>query len=55
MVIGAVADKTGSMNTAFLVVSGAILLSGVLWLWGARYLAADTAKVANATGEPEGK
>lgn len=48
MVIGAVADKTGSMNTAFLVVSGAILLSGVLWLWGARHLAADTAKVANA-------
>jgi MFS family permease len=54
MIIGAVADGTGSMNTAFLVVSAFILLSGVLWLWGARYLAQDTAKVANATGSPEG-
>jgi hypothetical protein len=54
MIIGAVADATGgNMNTAFLVVSAFILLSGVLWLWGARYLAADTAKVAAASGSPE--
>lgn len=54
MVIGAVADKTGgNMNIAFLVVSAFILLSGLLWLWGARYLAADTAKVAAASGNPE--
>ena len=54
MIIGAVADKTGgNMNTAFLVVSAFILLSGVLWLFGARHLAADTAKVATASGSPE--
>lgn len=55
MIIGAVADSTGSMNTAFLVVSAFILLSGVIWLWGARYLAADTAKVAQASTSPEGR
>ncbi|MBA3856889.1 MAG: MFS transporter [Cyanobacteria bacterium PR.3.49] len=54
MIIGAVADATGgNMNTAFLVVSAFILLAGVLWLWGARYLGADTAKVAAASGSPE--
>lgn len=54
MVIGAVADATGgNMNTAFLVVSAFILLSGVLWLFGARHLAADTAKVAAATPPEE--
>ena len=41
LLIGLVADRT-NMNTAFLVVSGMILLSGLLWLWGARYLQRDT-------------
>src|SRR5262249_20726991 len=48
MVIGAVADRTGSMNVAFLVVSAFILLAGVFWLWGARYLKSDTDKVLGA-------
>lgn len=54
MVIGAVADATGgNMNTAFMVVSAFILLSGVIWLFGARHLAADTAKVADTTAQEE--
>jgi MFS family permease len=32
-----------SLDVGFLVVSGMILLGGLLWLWGARYLARDTA------------
>jgi MFS transporter, Spinster family, sphingosine-1-phosphate transporter len=33
---------TSNMNAGFLMVSGMILLSGVFWLWGARYLEQDT-------------
>lgn len=41
--IGALSDSFhGNMNVGFLAVSGAILLSGVLWLWGARHLKRDT-------------
>lgn len=49
-IIGAVADATrsathpsGNMNYGFVLVSGAILVSGIAWLLGARHLAADTA------------
>lgn len=42
VIIGAIADFTGSMTAAFLPVSGMILLGGVLWLWGAQYLDRDT-------------
>lgn len=46
LVIGAVTDAFDkNMNIAFLGVSGLVLVGGILWLWGARYLAADTAKV----------
>jgi MFS family permease len=31
------------MNVGFLVVSGMFLVGGLLWLWGARFLARDTA------------
>ncbi|HEY9787626.1 MAG TPA: MFS transporter [Candidatus Obscuribacterales bacterium] len=48
MVIGAIADASGSMNVAFLVVSFFILVSGVLWLWGARHLARDTQAVLDS-------
>ncbi|MGI9089341.1 MAG: spinster family MFS transporter [Chthoniobacterales bacterium] len=37
-----------NMHIAFLVVSGMMLLSGVLWLAGTKYLPADTAAVENA-------
>jgi MFS family permease len=36
------------MNVAFLVISGAMLVSGVIWLLGMKYLAADTAAIATA-------
>ena len=49
LIIGAVSDATrgpdhplGNMNLAFQSVSGAILLSGIIWLFGARYLERDT-------------
>ncbi|HUR54534.1 MAG TPA: MFS transporter [Gemmataceae bacterium] len=41
--IGAVADAS-NLQTAFTVTSAMILLGGVLWVWGARYLNEDTAK-----------
>ena len=44
--IGAIAGRT-SMNIAFMVVSGAMLVSGIIWLFGMKYLAADTAAVEN--------
>lgn len=39
--IGAVADRT-NMNVAFLLVSATMLLAGVLWLIGVKYLPGDT-------------
>jgi MFS family permease len=42
--IGAVAGHA-DRTAAFLVVSGAMLVSGVIWLFGMKYLAADTAAV----------
>src|SRR6266581_3151836 len=45
--IGAVADRT-NMNVAFLVVSATMLLAGVLWLWGAKFLPSDTDAVEAA-------
>ena len=44
--LGAVAGHS-DMNTAFLVVSVAMLVSGIIWLLGMKYLAADTAAVEN--------
>jgi sugar phosphate permease len=39
-----------NMHVAFLFVSGIILLSGLVWLIGVKYLPADTAAVENRTG-----
>jgi MFS family permease len=41
-VIGLISDKYG-MNVAFRVVAVMCLVSGLLWIWGIRYLAKDTA------------
>lgn len=41
------ADGSPDMNVAFLVVSAAMLISGIIWLFGMKYLAADTAAVEN--------
>lgn len=44
MVIGKINGLSGgNMNVGFAVVSGAILLSGVLWILGAKHLERDTA------------
>lgn len=48
--LGFIAGHT-SMNIAFLVVSAMMLLSGVIWLAGMRFLAHDTAVVENAVAE----
>lgn len=45
--IGAVADRT-NMNVAFLVVSAMMLVAGVLWLWAAKFLPSDTARIEAA-------
>lgn len=50
-VIGYIADLS-NFTTAFLVVSGMILLSGLLWLWGAIHLERDT---QNALVPPSGR
>jgi MFS transporter, Spinster family, sphingosine-1-phosphate transporter len=47
VVIGAIADATGpkghpNMNAGFLAVGGMMLVGGLLWLWGTRYLQQDT-------------
>jgi MFS family permease len=47
--IGAVADRT-NMSVAFLVVSAMMLVAGALWLWGAKYLPADTEAIEPARG-----
>jgi predicted MFS family arabinose efflux permease len=49
--IGAVADHT-NMNVAFLVVSATMMIAGVLWLMGMKYLPADTAAVEAVTMQP---
>ena len=41
--IGLISDRY-NMNIAFRVVAAMFLFSGLLWLWGAKYLAADTAR-----------
>jgi sugar phosphate permease len=46
-IIGAVADRfktpdSSGLSIGFVVVSGLMLLGGILWAWGARYLDRDT-------------
>lgn len=50
--IGYIGGHT-NMHIAFLVVSGMMLLSGVIWLAGMKYLAADTARVEAAQSLPD--
>jgi MFS family permease len=44
--LGAVAGRS-NMNVAFLIISAAMLVSGIIWLLGMKYLAADTAAIDN--------
>jgi MFS family permease len=50
--IGIIAHYS-NMYVGFLVVSGMILVGGVLWLWGARYLARDTTLAPTRLGSRE--
>jgi MFS transporter, Spinster family, sphingosine-1-phosphate transporter len=45
--IGTVADHT-NMTVAFLVVSLTMMIAGLFWLWGMKYLPADTAAIEAA-------
>ena len=47
VVIGVMSDRW-SMHAAFVVVGLMFVVAGILWLWGARYLERDTARVENA-------
>ena len=49
LVLGAVADHAG-WNTAILIVSSLILVSGVFWIWGAKYLKRDTERAPHMLG-----
>jgi MFS family permease len=42
-IIGYISGRSGSNDLGFMVVSAMMLVGGVLWLWGMRYLARDTA------------
>jgi len=46
VIIGLLNDYFHDMNKSFLVVGLTFLIAGVLWLWGTRYLARDTALAA---------
>lgn len=50
--IGAIRDRW-NMNAGFLAVSGTMLIAGVLWLWGAKFLAADTLVVEKAVSRAD--
>ncbi|CAN5709659.1 MFS transporter [soil metagenome] len=44
--IGVMTDRFHSRNGAFVLVAVVVLLGGVLWLWGSRYVDRDTARIA---------
>jgi len=50
--LGWIAGVFHSMDAAFVVISLMTLVGGVLWLWGARYLARDTALAPTRLDEP---
>lgn len=49
--IGYIAGHT-NIRVAFLFVTAVMLVSGIIWMFGARFLAADTAAVESATAGP---
>jgi MFS family permease len=49
--IGAIRDRW-NMNAGFLAVSGTMLLAGVFWIVGARFLSRDTMKVERGAEQP---
>jgi hypothetical protein len=53
ILIGRVSDWTGSLESALMLTSVAMALSGALYLWGARTLAEDTERVLETVRERE--
>jgi MFS family permease len=51
--IGRFSEWTGSLQTALLLTSAAMAVSGVLYLWGSRSLGHDTAEVARILAQRE--
>ena len=49
-IIGAIADAT-NLDVGFQVVSAMAVVGGLLWLWGAPYLARDTARAPSRLAE----
>jgi MFS family permease len=47
ILIGKIADHS-SLRDGFLLVSAMMVIGGLLWLWGAKYLARDTAAAPNS-------
>jgi hypothetical protein len=45
--VGAIRDRW-NMNVGFLAISGTMLIAGVVWIWGAKFLAGDTEAVETA-------
>jgi hypothetical protein len=41
-IIGRIRDWTGRLHGGFVLVSVLMLVGGVLWIWGSRYLEEDT-------------
>jgi hypothetical protein len=48
-ILGLIADFS-SLQTAFVAISPLVLLSGALWIWGAKHLDEDTHKAEAASG-----
>jgi MFS family permease len=49
-IMGAIADRN-NLDMAFQVVSVTVLIGGLVWLWGARYLARDTELAPTRLGQ----
>jgi MFS family permease len=49
-IMGAIADRS-NLDVSFQVVSVTVLIGGLLWLWGARYLARDTELAPTRLGQ----
>jgi hypothetical protein len=49
-ILGLLIGKEDNYNLAFIVVSAAVLIGGVFWLMGMRFLAEDTAKAPTRLG-----
>jgi MFS family permease len=51
-IIGYLADITGRLTAGFALVSLTVLLGGIVWLWGARFLEEDTRRAPTSLDMP---